>query len=96
MADMKEEISKVKEKNKRHTLLGSGPSPMRILARYLNNKDLAKKEKTDINKLIMKVDDMEEDHERRKISKQVEMMINRLNYKADLKKRQSKKENNST
>lgn len=93
---MKKEISKVKEKNKRHTLLGSGPSPMRILARYLNNKDLAKKEKTDINKLIMKVDDMKEADEKGKISKQVDMMIRRLKYKTDLKKRQSKKENNST
>tara|TARA_R110000822_G_scaffold57576_1_gene144633 strand:- start:51 stop:335 length:285 start_codon:yes stop_codon:yes gene_type:complete len=94
MADLKKEKARLAKKYKKTSLLH--PSPMRVLARYMNNKDLDKKEKSSVNKLIMKVDDMKEADEKAKISKEVDMMIRRMKYKIDLKKRQSKKENKST
>jgi len=90
MADLKKETQKIKEKNKRLTLLGAGPSPIRILARYLNNKDLAKKEKMEINKLIMQVDDLKEDGEKRKHDAKVKSIINKINTELEYKKAKRK------
>ena len=56
---MKKEIAKIEKKNKKLDIMGAGPSPLRMLARYLYNKDLTKTKKNQINRLIMKVDDFD-------------------------------------
>ena len=90
MTDLNKETQKIKEKNKRLTLLGAGPSPIRILARYLNNKDLAKKEKMEINKLIMQVDDLKGDDEKRRHDAKVKTIIDKINLEMEIKKAKKK------
>ena len=90
MADLNKETQKIKEKNKSLTLLGAGPSPIRILARYLNNKDLAKKEKMEINKLIMQVDDLKGDDEKRRHDSKVKSIIDKINLELEYKKAKKK------
>ena len=90
MADLNKETQKIKDKNKRLTLLGAGPSPIRILARHLNNKDLAKKEKMEINKLIMQVDDLKGDDEKRRHDAKVKSIIDKINLELEYKKAKKK------
>jgi hypothetical protein len=51
--------------------LGAGPSPLRIAARYMDNKSKKKKKQKELAALPMKVDDFQEDHERRKLRQSV-------------------------
>ena len=71
MADYEKEKAKIKKKNKPHDLLGAGPSPLRIAARYMDNKSKKKKKQKELAALPMKVDDFQEDHERRKLRQSV-------------------------
>ena len=97
MADMKKEISKIKKTNRRLTFKDTGPSPIRMLMRYFINKDKAKKEKEDINKLIMEKypDDLnealKEAHEIEKIKKRSRMQMNKWKHEQDLQKRRAQR-----
>ncbi len=76
MADMQKEIDKIKKKNKRLSYM---TTPIRALHALVVNPKLAKKEKTEINKLIMQVDDLKGDAEKRKHDQKIKSIITRIN-----------------
>jgi len=67
MADYEKEKAKIKKKNKKLTLTGAGPSPIRMLARHMDNKRRKKTQTKELAALPMKVDDFKEDGEMNKI-----------------------------
>ena len=90
MADMKKEINKIKKKNKRLTY---ATTPIRALHALVVNPKLAQKEKTEINKLVMQVDDFKGDADKRKrdaivnkVDKQAKAMLKRLDMKYKINK----------
>jgi poly(A) polymerase Pap1 len=90
MADMKKEIDKIKKKNKR---LSYATTPIKALHALVVNPKLAQKEKTEINKLIMKVDDFKGDADKRKrdamlnkVDKEAKALIKKIDTKYMLNK----------
>ena len=90
---MKKEIAKIKKKNKKLPIFDvkSGiVTPIRMLGRYLQNKKLPAKEKAEINKLIMQVDNFKGDGDKRKMDAKVNSMMLRIKRKLDIKKENKK------
>ena len=90
MADYEKEKAKIKKKNKPMDLLGAGPSPLRILARHMGNKDRKKKMKKELDALPMKVDDFQENHERNKIKSDTEEFAKKVRKKVGIKEPKTK------
>ena len=85
MVAMKEAIEKRKSQTKKLSLLNT---PLRSLNAYLANKRATKKETEDINKMIMKVDDMELDGLERKRKEELRSIMLRVKRKMAMDKRQ--------
>jgi hypothetical protein len=85
MVAMKEAIEKRKSQTKKLSLLNT---PLRSLNAYLANKRATKKEAEDINKMIMKVDDMELDGLERKRKEELRSIMLRVKRKMAMDKRQ--------
>lgn len=90
MADYEKEKAKIKKKNKPHDLLGAGPSPLRIAARYMDNKSKKKKKQKELAALPMKVDDFQENHERNKIKSDTEEFAKKVRKKVGIKEPKTK------
>jgi hypothetical protein len=85
MVAMKEAIEKIKNKNKTKSLLSAG-TPIRMLGQYIANKQIRKKRKEEINKLIMQVDDMKLDGETRERKRYIKNLIARAKLENTYKK----------
>lgn len=70
MADMKAEVAKIKDKYKSKSVISAG-TPIRMLGQYIANKQMKNKSKQEINKLIMKVDNLKLDGETREMQKHI-------------------------
>ena len=57
MADYEKEKKKIKKKTEKLSIMGAGPSPLRMLGRYLENKRRKKQRQKELAALPMKVDD---------------------------------------
>jgi hypothetical protein len=90
MADMKAEVAKIKEKYKSKSVISAG-TPIRMLGQYIANKQMKNKSKQEINKLIMKVDDLKLDGETRKVKN----YIKSLTIRSKRKLRNEKLDNDS-
>lgn len=73
MADYEKEKKKIKKKTKKLSIMGAGPSPMRMVARHMENKRRKKQRDKELAALPMKVDDFKFDHELRKTKQSVGM-----------------------
>ena len=71
MADYEKEKKKIKKKTKKLSIMGAGPSPIRMLGRHLENKRRKKQRKKELDALPMKVDDFKFDHELRETKQSV-------------------------
>ena len=80
---MKDAIAERKKKTKKLSLLNT---PLRSLNAYLANKRATKKEAEDINKMIMKVDDMELDGLERKRKAELKSIVLRVKRKMAMDK----------
>ena len=83
MVAMKDAIEKRKSQTKKLSLLNT---PLRSLNAYLANKRATKKEAEDINKMIMKVDDMELDGLERKRKAELKSIVLRVKRKMAMDK----------
>ena len=86
MVAMKDAIAERKSKTKKLSLLNT---PLRSLNAYLANKRATKKEAEDINKMIMKVDDMELDGLERKRKEEVRSIMLRVKRKMAMDKKKN-------
>lgn len=83
MVAMKDAIEKRKSQTKKLSLLNT---PLRSLNAYLANKRATNKEAEDINKMIMKVDDMELDGLERKRKAELKSIVLRVKRKMAMDK----------
>ena len=90
MADMKKETDKIKTKYAKKSLFSTGPSPIRMLGQYVANKQMEKKGKEEINKLIMQVDDLKLDGETNERKEYINKLINEAKYKMHLEKQEKR------
>ena len=98
MADMKEEVAKIKKKYKPNSVLSAG-TPIRMLGQYIANKQMKSKSKQEINKLIMQVDDFKLDGETRERKKYIRGLIARAKskmYNEEIKRKEASKKENRT
>tara|TARA_B110000902_G_scaffold171359_1_gene195045 strand:- start:551 stop:1063 length:513 start_codon:yes stop_codon:yes gene_type:complete len=90
MADYEEEKAKIKKKNKKLTLTGAGPSPIRMLARHMDNKRRKKTQTKELAALPMKVDDFQEDHEMNRIKNMSEDFAKQVRKEVGIKEPKTK------
>ena len=90
MADYEKEKTKIKKKNKKLTLTGAGPSPIRMLARHMDNKRRKKTQTKELAALPMKVDDFQEDHEMNRIKNMSEDFAKQVRREVGIKEPKTK------
>ena len=84
MADYEKEKKKIKKKTEKLSIMGAGPSPMRMLSRFLENKRRKKQRKKELDALPMKVDDFKQDHMRNQSIGEVEDFAKRVRREVGL------------
>jgi len=90
MADYEKEKSKIKKKTEKLSIMGAGPSPMRMVARHMENKRRKKQRDKELAALPMKVDDFQENHERNKIKSDTEEFAKKVRKKVGIKEPKTK------
>ena len=90
MADYEKEKKKIKKKTEKLSIMGAGPSPMRMLGRFLLNKERKKQRQKELAALPMKVDDFKQDHMRNKSIGDVEDFAKRVRREVGIKEPKTK------
>jgi len=90
MADYEKEKSKIKKKTEKLSIMGAGPSPMRMVARHMENKRRKKQRDKELAALPMKVDDFKKDHQSNKSKSEVEEFARMVRKKVGIKEPKSK------
>jgi hypothetical protein len=83
--DYEKEKKKIKKKTEKLSIMGAGPSPLRMLGRHLENKRRKKQRQKELAALPMKVDDFKQDHMRNKSIGEVEDFAKRVRREVGIK-----------
>ena len=82
--DYEKEKKKIKKKTEKLSIMGAGPSPLRMLGRHLENKRRKKQRQKELAALPMKVDDFKQDHMRNQSIGEVEDFAKRVRREVGL------------
>ena len=78
MADYEKEKKKIKKKTEKLSIMGAGPSPLRMIGRAVENRRRKKQRQKELAALPMKVDDFKKDHQSNVIKQEVEDFAKRV------------------
>ena len=78
MADYEKEKKKIKKKTEKLSIMGAGPSPLRMIGRAFENRRRKKQRQKELAALPMKVDDFKKDHQSNVIKQEVEDFAKRV------------------
>ena len=90
MADYEKEKKKIKKKTEKLSIMGAGPSPLRMIGRAVENRRRKKQRQKELAALPMKVDDFKQDHDANVRKQYVEDFAKKVRREVGIKEPKTK------